>query len=186
MNTKDWDIEQMRKIWIEMGRALGMDIPQSGPDNLDDKKTALDRLRDRYRKGCDWSIVGTILFTLLFLFIPWINNNYRVSLTITYAIMMSANSYVLYWLWQGTGKINPLTMSITAVSSMAKYYKRCHLRYILIVLPIALLWVGYFAYVVSHSTFGSIGSIIIGFIIGGIFSLYGLWKDLKDYRNLTK
>lgn len=182
MNGNNIDIERMRKVWREMGQALGMDTPPNDNGNMNDMKTALDRLRDRYRLGCDWSIVGTIVFTILFLFLPWINDEYRLSLTISCTVLMSVNSYVLYWFWQGLGKINPLTMSITEVSSMVKYYKRCYVRYNIIGFPIALLWIGYFAYATNRN----IDSIVIGCIIGGIFGLYTLWKDLKDYRNLMK
>ncbi len=182
MNENNFDIERMRKAWREMGQALGMDTPPNDNGNMNDMKTALDRLRDRYRLGCDWSIVGAVVFAILFLFWPWIDDEYRIPLTIISIVAMSANACVLYWFWQGLGKINPLTMSITEVSSMAKYYRRCYLRYNIIGFPIALLWVGYSAYATNRH----IDSIVTGFIIGGIFGLYGLWKDLKDYRNLTK
>ncbi len=186
MNAENYDLEKMREAWIKMGDVLDVETQSNDPDNMYEKKTALDKLKDRYRLGCDWSIVGTVLITILFIFIPWINDNYRVSITISFAIVMSSNSYVLYWFWRGLGKINPLTMSITEVSEKANYYKRWHLRYYLIGLVIALLWVGYFAYVVSRSNTGSIESIVTGFIIGGILGFYSLWKDLKNYRNLSE
>lgn len=50
MNTENIDIEQMRKAWLAMGEGLGMKLPtDNNPDNLNRKKTALDRLRDKYR-----------------------------------------------------------------------------------------------------------------------------------------
>lgn len=186
MNSEDHDMQNLRRVWIEMGKILGMKTPGDNPDRLNKMKTALDRLRDRYRRGCDWAIVGTIALTVIFLFIPWINDNYRVSLAITSALVMSANSYMMYWLWRGLMKIDPLTMSISQVSIMARHYKKCHLRYIMIGYPLAIIWVGYFMYVSSHSEFGNIEGIVIGGIIGSIFGFYGLWKDLRDFRNLSE
>lgn len=188
MNSKNLDIDQMRRAWIEMGKALGMDTPPSDPDNMNKMKTSLDRLRDRYLRGWGWSIVGAIIFTAFFLFIfmPSIKDEYRISLAITYAIVMLANAYALYWLWIGTGKIKPLTMSITQVSTMAKYYKKCHLLYILIGFPVAVGWIGYFMFVVNRSQFRGTEGIVMGAIIGGIGGLYGLWKYMKDYRNLSE
>lgn len=181
MNSQNFDMEQMRKIWIEMGNALGMETPPGNPDNMNKMNTSLDRIRDRYRLGCDWSIVGAIIFMVFFFFMPSIRDGYRIPLAITYAIVMLANAYVLYWLWRGTGKINPLTMSITQVSSMAKHYKKCHLLYVMIGIPVAILWIVFFLFATDRSE-----SIVIGGIIGGIFGLYGLRQYLKDYRNLSE
>lgn len=181
MSSQNIDIEQMRKIWIEMGNALGMETPPGNPDNMNNMNTSLDRIRDRYRLGCDWSIVGAIIFTVFFFFMPSVRDGYRIPLAITYAIVMLANAYVLYWLRRGTEKINPLTMSITQVSSMAKYYKKCHLLYVLIGVPVAILWIVYFMFATGRSE-----SIVIGTIVGGIFGLYGLRQYLKDYRNLSE
>lgn len=186
MNSHNFDIERMRKTWVEMGKALGMETPPSNPDNMNKMKTDLDRLTARYLKGWNWSIIGGILFTILFLWIPWINDEYRTPLALSYAIVMFTNAYALYWLWRGTGKIEPLTMSITQVSSMAKYYKKCHLLYILIGFPVAILWIGYFIFVVNRSEFRSIEGIVIGSIVGGIYGLYGLRQYLRDYRNLSE
>lgn len=181
MNAENYDIEQMRKAWGEMGKALGIETPPSDPDNMNKMKTTLDKIRDGYRKGCDMSIVGVIIFTPFLFFMPSISDEYRISVAITFAIMGLANAYVLYWLWRGIGKINPLTMSITQVSSMAKYYKKCHLQYILLGSLVAIPWIGYFMFAT-----GSSESIVIGAIIGGIYGIYGLWQTLKDYRNLSE
>lgn len=181
MNSKYVDIEQLRKAWVEMGKALGMETPPGDPDNMNKRNTDLDKLRTRYKKGWEWSIIGGIVFMSLFFWAPTINEEYRVSLAITCAIVMFSNTYALYWLWKGIGKINPLTMSISQVSSLAKHYKKCHLLYILIGFPVAALWIGYFIFVTNRSE-----SIVTGAIIGGIFGLYGLRQYLKDYRNLSE
>lgn len=186
MNSTNLDIEQMRKAWIEMGKALGMDIPPSDPGNMNKLNTSLDDLRQRYKKGWVWSIIGGIIFGIFLLRIPSIGAEYRLSLSITYAILMFSNAYVLYWLWRGTGNINPLAMSITQVSLMAKYYKKCHLLYNLIGFPLVILWIGYFMFVASRSEFRGMDGLVIGAIVGGFGGLYGLWKYLKDYRHLSE
>ncbi|MDE6381189.1 MAG: hypothetical protein K2L11_12020, partial [Muribaculaceae bacterium] len=94
MNSNNMDIEQMRKAWIEMGKALGMETSPGDPDNLNKMKTSLDRLRDGYGKGCDMSILGTIILTPFFFFMPSISDEYRISMAITFAIMGLANAYV--------------------------------------------------------------------------------------------
>ena len=77
-------------------------------------------------------------------------------------------------------------MSITQVSSMAKYYKKCHLRYILLGSLVAIPWIVYFIYAIHQSGVKDTDGIVMGAIIGGIAGLYGLWKYLKEYRNLSE
>ena len=186
MKAENYDIEQMRKAWIEMGKALGMETLPSDPYNLNNMNTALDRLRDRYRRGRDCSILGAVIFMPFLLFMPSLGSEYRIWVAITYTVVMLANAYSLNWLLQGIRKINPLIMSITQVSTMARYYKKCHLLYLLFGSFVAIPWIGYFIYTLSHSEFRGMDGIVMGAIIGGIGGLYGLWKYLKDYRNLEE
>ncbi|MDE5814159.1 MAG: hypothetical protein K2H72_07730 [Muribaculaceae bacterium] len=181
MNSNNMDIEQMRKAWIEMGKALGMETSSGDPDNLNKMKTSLDRLCMRYMRGRDFSVLGAIVFPVFFFWMPSLGDEYRISVAITYVIVMLANAYTLNWFQRGLGKINPLTMQITQVASMAKYYKKCHIRYLLFGYLVAIPWIVYFIIATNRSE-----SIIMGAIIGGICGLYGLWKYLKDYRDLSE
>ena len=186
MNSNNMDIKQMRKAWIEMGKALGMETSPGNPDNLNKMKTSLDRLCLRYMRGRDFSVLGAIIFPAFFFWMPSLGDEYRISVAITYVIVMLANAYTLNWFQRGLGKINPLTMQITQVSSMAKYYKKCHLRYILFGSFLAIPWIIYFMYALSQSGYKDIDGLIFGAIISGIIGLYGLWKYMKDYRNLSE
>lgn len=186
MNSNNLDIEQMRKAWIEMGKALGMETAPSDPDNMDKMKTSLDRLCFRYMKGRDFSILATIIFPIFFFWMPSLGDEYKISVAITYIIIMLANAYILNWFQRGIGKINPLTMLITQVSSMAQYYKKCHLRYLLFGSLVAIPWIVYFLYALSRSGFKDIDGLVFGAIAGGIGGLFGVWKYMRDYRNLSE
>ena len=185
MNAENYDIKQMKQAWIEMGKALGIDMRPCDPDNFNKIKTSLERLRDRYRKACDFSIVGAIIFTILIFFMPSLREEYRLSVAITFAFVMLANAYAQYLLWRGVGKINPLIMPITQVSSMAKHYKKCHILYIILGSFVAIPWIAYFLYAIRRSGIRDTDGIVGGAIIGGICGLYGLWQYLRDYRNLN-
>lgn len=186
MNSLNFDIEQMRKAWLEMGKALGMETPPNDPDNMNKKNTDLDRLRMRYMKGRDFSILGAIIFPIFFFIMPSLADEYKISVAVTFIIVMLANAFVLNWFQRGIGSINPLTMPITQVSSMAKYFKKCHIRYLLLGFFVAIPWIVYFLYALRSSGFGGIDGIVFGAIIGGICGLYGVWKYMKDYRDLSK
>ena len=186
MNSNNLDIEQMRKAWIEMGKALGMETPQNDSCDMNKMHTDLDRLRTRYMRGRDFSILAIIIFPIFFFWMPSLGYEYKIPVAITYVIVMSANAYLLNWFQRGLGRINPLTMSITEVSSMAKYFKKCHIRYLLLGYFVSIPWAIYFMYALSRSGFRGIDGLVFGAIIGGISGLYGVWKYMKDYRNLSE
>lgn len=186
MNSNNLDIEQIKKAWRDMGKALGMDTSTSNPDNMNNRETDLDRLHTRYMRGRDFSILGGIIFSILIYFMPPLKDEYRISVVITYAILLLANAYVLNWFCRGIGKINPLTMTISEVASMAKYYKKCHLRYHLLGLLASVPWIVYFFYALIRSGFRSMEGLVMGLIIGSICGLRGLWKYLDDYHNLSE
>lgn len=64
---------------------------------------------------------------------------------------------------------------------MAKYYKKCHLRYTLSGSLVAVPWIVYFMFATNRAE-----GVVMGIIIGGVYGLYGLWKYLKEYRNLSE
>ncbi len=96
MNSNNYDIEQMKKAWIEMGKVLRKDTPTSEPNNIDNMNTNLDKLRDRYRRGWEFSILGGIIFVIFLFWMPSLNNEYRLPIVISYAIFMFSNAIVLY------------------------------------------------------------------------------------------
>lgn len=186
MNSNNFDIDRMRKTWIGMGKALEMETPSSEPYNLNNMNTDLDELRMRYMKGCKSSVFCGIIFTVFIYFMPPLNDEYRLPVALSYAILLFANAYVLYWFRQGVSKIDPITMSISQVSSLAKYYKKCHLRYHILGTLATIPWIAYFIYTLIRSEFRAMEGIFIGIIIGGIGGLRGLWEYLSDYRNLSR
>ncbi len=97
------DAEQMRKAWIEMGKALGMKTVSGDPDNMNKMNTDLDKLRMYYMKGWEGSIICGIIFSILLLFMPSLKDEYRLPLAVTFAIASSTHAYIVYWLWNGTG-----------------------------------------------------------------------------------
>lgn len=185
MNGNSIDMERMRKAWIEMGQALGMDMPQNYPSNMNNRNTALDRLRRRYLNGWKFSFTVGILLAVSIYFIPSLGDQYRISLIVAYLIIILSNGCVWHWLWKGLEKINPIKMPITQVCSMAKYYKKRHLLYNLVVCPIAILWSGCFLSALNDSLFSGMRGMIMGIILGCGFAFYGLWAYMRDYRDVT-
>lgn len=186
MDIKELDIEQMRNAWVEMGKVLEADTRPSNPTNMNNMNTNLDKLRTRYLRGWKFSFTAGILLAAGVFLNPSINSEYRLPLSISYIILMLANGYVLYKLWCGLEKINPLTMPITQVCTLANYYKKYHMLYYMLFIPIVIVWSGYYMFAILGKDIGGRNSLIIGCIAGGFSGLCAIYLYLRDYRNLTK
>ncbi len=51
MNAENYDLEKMREAWIKMGDVLDVETQSNDPDNMLEKKIALDYLHDLYTLG---------------------------------------------------------------------------------------------------------------------------------------
>ncbi len=186
MNTENFELDQMRKSWMEMGKVLGRESLRSNPDNMNNMKTNLDKLRTRYLEGWKFSFIAGILLAAGLFLNPSINSEYRLPLGISYIILMLTNGFVLYRLWCGLEKIDPLTMPITQVCTLANHYKKYHMLYYLLFIPIVIVWSGYYMFALLSKEFGGMHSVVIGCILGGFSGLCAIFLYLRDYRNLTK
>lgn len=187
MSRESTDIEQLKKAWMEMGTALGMHTPRvESPDKLNNMNTTLDKLRTRYRNIGISDVCGAIIFFPILRYADFLSVQFRSVVALSYAILLLILAGGIFWMWRGVGKIDPLTMTVSQVSEMALYYKKCHLRFVMAGFPLAACWIGYFAYCVSHSDFNAIGGIIVGGIVGGIIGFSALKKFMADYRDLSE
>lgn len=175
----------MRKAWIAMGKALG-EQPSSdnNPDDLNKKKTALDRLRDRY---CVFWIASLLLAFGTFMIFSRgqiVDSSLNLWLGVAYAVYFLTVSGMDFWLWRGLDSINPLSMTVSEISEKALYYRKCHLRFMAVLIPMAILLLGFTGYVFSSEIYTLYG-MIFGAIAGLIIGILQFRKFMIAYRNLS-
>lgn len=184
MNTENVNIEQLRKAWIEMGTALNMNTHREITEDVLNRKTTLDKLRDRYRNIGFGDICGAAIMFPILMYGGLLSESYRLPVSISFVALLLVLSGFIFWMWWGVGKINPVTMTVTQVSELALHYRKCHMRFVMIGFPIALCWVGYFTYSVIHTVADAIGGIIAGSVVGVMIGLKGLSRFMSDYKRL--
>lgn len=185
MNTDNFDLEQMRKTWIEMGKVLGIQsIPGSKPQDLDRKKTALDRLRERYQTFWLISLIMTFASFLIFsrgIFTP---GSLNLWLGIAFAAYFLTASCMDFWLWRGIGSIDPVRMSISEISGKSLFYRKRHLQFMAILIPLAFALIGFMAYVYSSEIY-IIDGMVTGIAIGAIIGVIQFRRFMAEYRKLS-
>lgn len=187
MNTEINNLEDIKKIWREMGTAFHTESYCSTPEALNNKRTTLDRLRRRYMSFIIFSIsAGIVEFPIILHLgsLGFLPDNLKWPVAISFMIMMLIEACIDFWFWKGTGRICPLTMTVSELSSMALYYKKCHIKSIMVCAPMALGWIIFFIYATSLSNFFPIFGIITGAAVGLFFGIRALKRFMAEYKSL--
>lgn len=185
MSTQNFDIEQMKQAWVEMGKALGMQQAiDNNPKDYDKKKTALDRLRGRYRIFWIFSLIMAFVGFLIFSGGTFVMNRLNLWLGIAYAIYFLTVSSMDYWLGKGLATIDPLRMSVSEIAGKSMFYRKRHLQFMIILIPMAISLICFTGYVFSSEMYflnGMIAGAILGLIIGTI----QFRRFMGEYRKLA-
>lgn len=176
--------EKIRKEWEEtkMKQNLNPDI-QSITEG--DKLTSLQNLARRYKWFSNISML-CILWVPLMMLTNFIPNGWRVWIVASFGVYFLTCSIMDRWLYYGITGINMACMGVDEVYAKAMYYRKRHLQFVVILLPMAFIVIGLFAY----ATMGNDKSMLIGIITGSLFGLAigtrQLMAFMKDYRKLTE
>lgn len=183
MNNENFDIEQMRKAWLEMGKVLGT-IPERNPVNLDKKRTTLDKLRERYMTFWIISLVMVFAGFLIFSRGIFVVSGLNLWLGVAYSVYFLTASGMDFWLWNGLGSIDPLRMSISEIADKSMFYRKRHLQFMAILIPMAIALVGFTGYVYSSEIY-FLNGMIFGCIIGLIIGIIQFRRFMAEYRKLS-
>lgn len=90
-----------------------------------------------------------------------------------------------HWLWRGIGTIDLVRMDVTTVTRKTMYYRKKHLQFMAIIIPMAIGLLGFTGYVYSVETSFLCG-MICGAICGAIIGIIQFRKFMTDYRKLLE
>lgn len=186
MNRENIDVEQMRKLWLAMGESLGVQSsPHCNSVNFYKKKTSLDRLRDKYRVF--WIVSLLMIFVSFMIYSRGliVESPLNFWLGVAYAVYFLTAFCMDYWLWRGIGSINPLRMSVSEVADKAMFYRKRHLQFVAVLIPmvVALLtFTGYVFYSEVYFLYAMISGAICGLIIG----TFQFRRFMAEYRRLSE
>lgn len=175
----------MKMAWRDTTRSLN---PAPTDETLEKirvgkQSTSLDRLGARYFRFVMLAACCTIL-SLSFMLVPWPLPYNSVWLSLAFIAYFITCGVMDFWLYRGVGSIDCLRMPVSVVISKALYYRKRHLQFVLILLPLVF---GVFFLLALYCNFDR--STLLGMIIGGAFGfaigLYQLREFMRDYRKIT-
>lgn len=179
MTTQD-----MKSAWRETATSL-----QTENDRLltefknGNPLTSLERLRNRYRR---FAILGFTMLPLSCVFM--LKSIFPIEggiwITLSFIVYFLTCGFMDTWLYRGLDTIDCLHMSVSEVIEKARYYRKKHLQFVVILIPMAialLCGLAYFTGWEEHILLGMIIGGSIGFAIG----LQQLFAFLRDYKNIA-
>lgn len=149
------------------------------------KETSLQSLARRYKWFSNMTMFCIIWVPLMMLtnFIP---QDKKLWIALSFGVYFLICSVMDRWLYYGISGINLASMSVEEVARKAYFYRKRHLQFVMILLPMAIAVIGFFAYVVTDND----PAIMIGIIVGALFGLAigarELMAFLRDYRTLAE
>ena len=176
--------DDLKKTWKDTKVSFSHDSVSYESIISGKRKTALDNLTQRYRWFSNLALAFLLIvpFNLLnFSLFPDIE--YRMLVIIWFGSFFIICSAMDRWLYYGIKRIDVFSMSVSEVVSKARYYRKWHIRFIFILLPLALGCLGLLAYIIDD--FYIRLGMVAGFLLGVGLGIRQLLAFLDDYRSIT-
>ncbi len=177
-------MDNLRKDWQDANVAIQGPANSYGNIINGKRKTALQNLAQRYRWFSNMALVFLLIIPLNLLNLHIFPDlKCRMLILIWFGCFFIISSAMDRWLYHGIKEIDVLTMSVSEVVEKALYYRKWHIRFIFILLPMALGCLGLMAYVIDD-LYVRLG-MLAGFLVGVAVGIRQLLNFLADYRAVT-
>lgn len=178
----DFDI---REAWAQLEKRVAC-LENAGSntlslENLSRRKTALQRLSLRYFRFSRMSL-GFIVLPVLYIFDKAIEPfGLRLSLSVFMILFFATASVMDYILYRKINEIRVDSMSVTEVVKASMQCRKYHHRCIMVLMPIALVFVGTMAWIFADNIY-ILAGIATGFIFGLAIGFRKYLDFMYDYR----
>ncbi len=177
-------MDNLRKDWQDANVAIPRDSNSYDSIINGKRKTALQSLAQRYRWFSNMGLLFLVIVPFnLFNLHLFPDLKMRTVLIFWFAGFFLICSVMDRWLYHGIKQIDVLTMSVSEVIEKALYYRKWHIRFIFILLPLALGCLGLMAYAIDD-LYVRLG-MVAGFLVGVAMGIRQLLNFLADYRAIT-
>lgn len=172
----------LKKVWQDVK------FNSSDDNNIEnmidsDRKTALQNLARRYRIFSNISLV-MVFCSVSMANIRFLEPRFRVWLTLAFAVYFLIASVMDRWLYRGISSIDCAAMTVSNVVGKALFYRKRHLQFIVILLPMALCLAGILAWMLTEDVYMLL-SIAGGIIAGLAIGLRQLLEFMSDYGRIV-
>ena len=179
----------MRQAWADtdarlrrIENRLGIGTTAIDAGTADRRRTALDNLARRYRR---FSILGLVMavVSIFYIFGDILPGDKGRWVWLCFAAYFATVSVMDNWLYRGIRSIDVAAMPVEEVTRLTLRYRRWHLIFIAILLPLAAALLTMMLATVGfelHFTLGAVAGLIVGLAIG----LRQLLAFLADYKTM--
>lgn len=149
------------------------------------RQTALQRLAKRYKRFSDMALIFILMCIPLGMNGVLPAGATKWCLVVFYGVMMLVSSTMDRWLYIGISSIDVAAMPVSEVIRLATFYRKRHLQFVMILLPMAFIFIGGMIWlaIYNNATY-YLGGMFAGAVIGFIIGLRELRKFMDDYREI--
>ncbi|HBC21335.1 MAG TPA: hypothetical protein DD401_07155 [Prevotella sp.] len=179
MNTSanaDMDEQKIKQDWEKAKAALGNAAGNNVPDT--ERKTALDKLIARYRSFVRLECLCIVLMPFA---VYWLFSDNGILLPIYAAAFFLLAALVDHWLARRLAAIDIQRMNVTAVVRTALDCRKRHLQSMMLLIPLAVGFIGIIAYASINATHLLIG-MAVGLAAGLALGIREFRAFMRDYR----
>lgn len=182
------ELEEMKKIWEQTDCRLSSieeRMATMGKSSVTERKrTALDSLALRYKRFSLLALLfaGTMVLYCAGNIIPGPWGSWICLAMSAYMLLASGMDY---WLYVKVKEIDIEGMGVNMVACRARYCRRKHLQFIMVLVPAAVVLITAFIYSISddiYMVYGATAGVIFGLALGS----RALMKFMADYRSLRE
>lgn len=175
-------MDEIRKLWEEMGLRLEKFQQDASGGNYDSRLgrrlTALEKLKRKYLAFSRMALIFILVWPCSLWSLRDVIGNWYLPILVIFGSYFAIGSAMDYWLYKGISSIDCYTMTVKEVADKAYYYKKMHLRFIVILLPIALICLGSFGWILRGEPY-----LIAGMLFGAILGLALGYRHYLDFMN---
>lgn len=181
------DEERMKESWRKSGAEDNGSLLDSAlsPEILrGERKTALTRLADRYRR------FYTIAFAFAGISLVWTSNPVfdeavRLPMSVFLVVYFLARGIMDWHLNNKVRDIDIYRMSTAEVIGRAMDCRKLHLQCMIVLMPFAIGFIGFMIWLFSKELPALIG-VCLGVLFGGVFGAMKFREFMRDYKTLGR
>lgn len=178
--------EEIKKNWRDA--RFRADTPEYMQAAIDSRRmTALQRLAARYNRFSNLALICILWcpFFALSHIIDVSDQRLRIALAIYAGVYFLTCSAMDRWLCHGIRRIDCATMPVSEVLRLSLFYRKRHLQFMIILIPMAVVFVGGMAWLGGADEPYFIAGIITGALFGLALGIRQFLLFMSDYRDIA-
>lgn len=186
MTTTGFNTDEMKEAWRDTKVSREGYEEMLNMVAMSKRQTTLQKLSARYRRFSIMAMVCCVC-SVPYSYLPLVPPERRFWLMAIFMIFFATASVMDYWLYLRISSIDVYSMGVAEVAETAVTCRKRHHQFMLILIPMAMVVLGYMLSCVQSGP--EARSIVIGmgagFITGAAVGLRQYLQFMRDYRTLS-